>query len=134
MFDLPPGWIRRISLVAIAVAFVLGGLAHFTNRDTYVAMMPPYLPAHLALVYISGVFEVLGGLGLVLGRTRLLAGYGLMALLVAVFPANIHMALNPETFASPSLPAWGLYVRLPIQFVVMAWVYWSIQRPAEPLP
>ncbi len=131
MFDLPTGWPRTISLVAVAVFFVVGGVAHFMSPDVYVAMMPPYLPAHLELVYVSGFFEILGGTGVVLGRTRQVAGYGLIALLVAVYPANIHMALHPETFASAAMPEWGLYARLPLQFVVMAWVYWSIRRPAE---
>jgi uncharacterized membrane protein len=95
--------------------------------------MPPYLPAHRDLVALSGAFEVLGGLGVLPRATRAAAGWGLMALLVAVYPANLHMALHPERF--PSLPVVALYARLPLQFVFIAWAYWATrpeQRPRRP--
>lgn len=124
-FGLPRSRPRRISLIALAVFFVFAGVAHFTDPDFYVAIMPPYLPAHLELVYLSGVFEILGGLGVLLPATRRWAGWGLVLLLFAVYPANIHMALNPEQFESASLPRWALYARLPLQLVFVFWVYWS---------
>ena len=117
--------VRRIFRCLLAVAFVLAGANHFRNPDFYVAIMPPYLPAHLELVYLSGVCEILGGLAALLPRTRALAGWGLIALLLAVYPANIHMALNPEPFVADGMPLWALYVRLPLQFVAMAWAYWA---------
>ena len=92
------------------------------------SIVPPYLPAPLALVYVSGFFEILGGLGVLLPATRTLAGYGLLALLVAVYPANIHMAMNPGDF--PDIPPAALYARLPIQFV-FAWVVWWATRSRE---
>jgi uncharacterized membrane protein len=80
---------------------------------------------------VSGVFEVLGGLGILHPATRVRAGYGLLALLVAVYPANIHMALHPELF--PDLSSMALYGRLPLQFVFAAAVWWST-RPESPQP
>lgn len=92
-------------------------------------MMPDYLPAHRALVAVSGVFEVLGGLGVLLPMTRWWAGMGLIALLIAVFPANLNMALHPDKFAD--VPRWALYVRLPLQAVVIAWVAWATLRSPQ---
>jgi len=114
---------RLVSVYLLAGLFVVAGIAHFVRPQLFVRIVPPYLPAPLLLVYVSGAFEVLGGLGLLVPGTRVLAGWGLIALLIAVFPANVHMALYPEAF--PHIPAWGLYARLPLQFVLMGWVYWA---------
>lgn len=90
----------------------------------YVRMMPPPLDQHaLLLVYISGVCEMLGGLGVLIPQTRRLAGYGLLALLLAVFPANVYMAMHPELFADIGSPL-ALAIRLPVQFLIVAWVWW----------
>lgn len=88
----------------------------------YEAIVPPFLPSHRALVLISGVFEMLGGIGVMLPQTRKAAGWGLIALLVAVFPANVYMAMDTEKFGLIA-PAWLLYGRLPLQFLLIAWVY-----------
>ena len=114
---------RMLSVYALAVLFVTAGITHFVRPQLFVRIVPPYLPAPLGLVYVSGAFEVLGGLGLLFPGTRVVAGWGLIALLIAVFPANIHMALHPEAF--PQVPAWSLYARLPLQFVLIGWVYWT---------
>jgi uncharacterized membrane protein len=113
----------------LTVAMVLAGLNHFRVPDVYVAMMPEALPWPLELVYISGVFEVLGGLGLILPRTRRAAGWGLIALLIAVFPANINMAVNQLPLGDQVVPAWALWARLPLQLVFIAWTWW-VSRPA----
>ena len=126
MFDFPASWPKRFALVLLALFFLAAGVGHFVNSKFFVSIMPPYMPFHLALVYISGVFEIAGGLGVLLGATRRIAGLGLIALLVAVFPANIHMAMHPEQF--PDISAAALYLRLPMQFVFMAWVWWATQR------
>jgi len=123
MLDLPARLPKRIALFGLALFFVAGGINHFANPDFYVAMMPPYLPAHLGLVYISGVFEVLGGLAVLLPSVRPAAGWGLILLLVAVFPANLHMALNADLF--PEMGAAALYIRLPFQALFIAWAYWA---------
>lgn len=120
---LPARISQRIALFVVAFFFTYAGVSHFTNPAFFVAIMPPYLPAHLELVYLSGVFEILGGLGVLVPATRRLAGYGLLALLVAVYPANIHMAMNPSQF--PDLAAAALYARLPMQLVFAAIVWWA---------
>ena len=123
IFRLPRSIPKRIGLVLLSVFFVVAGANHFVHPDGYVAIMPPYLPVHLELVYISGVFEILGGLGVLFLRTRKLAGWGLIALLVAIFPANLHMALNLAQF--PDIPVWVLYARLPFQLVFIGWAWWA---------
>ncbi len=88
--------------------------------------MPPIFPLHLEAVYLSGLFEILGGVGVLIARTRSIAGWGLLALLIAVYPANIYMALTPEAF--PGIPLFALYFRLALQFLFFYWAY-SITRP-----
>ena len=112
------------SRYALALLFVGAGVLHFLRPATYLAIMPPALPAPLALVYVSGFFELAGGLGLLPSRTRRLAGWGLLALLVAVFPANVYMALIHEQLHIPGWVAWG---RLPLQLPLLWWV-WRVMR------
>lgn len=131
-FAFPKRWPKRIALALLAVFFVSIGVKHFTDAEFFVAIMPPYLPWHLELVWLSGLFEILGGLGVLPVATRRLAGYGLLALLVAVFPANLHMAMNPEPFVADGIPLWALYVRLPFQLVFAAWVGWATRPDAAP--
>ena len=83
-------------------------------------------PLHLEAVYLSGLFEILGGVGVLIARTRSIAGWGLLALLIAVYPANIYMALTPEAF--PDISLFALYFRLALQFLFFYWAY-SITRP-----
>ena len=104
-------------------AFALAGINHFVNPDFYVRMMPPYLPWHLALVYLSGIAEVVLCGMLLVRRWSALAAWGLVALLVAIFPANLHMAMNPELFASVASPGM-LWLRLPLQAVLILWAWW----------
>jgi uncharacterized membrane protein len=107
----------------LTIVMVAAGANHFINPAPYVAMMPGALPAPLALVYISGVAEILGGLGLILPATRRLAAWGLIALFVAVFPANLNMALNDLPLGTTPVPTWALWARLPLQIVFIAWAY-----------
>ena len=120
---------RKLKLILkylLGLLFVAAGLNHFLSPDFYLKIMPPALPWHLFLVYASGVFEVLLGAALLIKRTTRLAAWGLIALLVAVYPANIHMALNPDLFPEYSRAA--LWARLPIQLILIAWVYWYARR------
>lgn len=103
--------------------FVLAGALHFVIPESYEAMMPRYLPAHRELVYASGVAEIAGGVGLLHPRTRSLAGWWLIATLVAVFPANVNMALDSDRYAR-HMPGGrpALIARLPLQAALIAWV------------
>jgi uncharacterized membrane protein len=104
---------------ALAAFFSFAGAMHFVRTRTYMAIMPDYLPAHRELVYASGVAEIAGGLGALSERTRGAAGWWLAATMVAVFPANLHMALHPERYRR--IPRALLYARLPAQAVFIAW-------------
>jgi uncharacterized membrane protein len=109
----------------LALFFCGAGVLHFVFPTAYVHIIPPGLPAPLALVWISGVCEILGGTGLTLSCLRRPAGYGLIALLIAVFPANIYMLVQQWTTRGWSPYALLLLLRLPIQFLLMAWVHRS---------
>ena len=100
--------------------FIAAGANHFVNPRFYRAIMPDYLPAHDELVAISGVAEMVGGAALMSPRTRWFGGWWLIATLIAVFPANLHMALHPDRYKN--LPPNALYARLPFQLVFIAWV------------
>lgn len=112
----------------LGILFIAAGLNHLVSPRFYVKIMPPYLPWHLELIYISGAFESLLGILLLVPGTRRLAAWGLIALLVAVFPANLHMAMHPELF--PNFEPWMLWARLPFQAVLIAWAYWYTTAPA----
>ncbi|HVO97348.1 MAG TPA: DoxX family protein [Bryobacteraceae bacterium] len=114
-----------IVLLALAAAFyVAAGANHFLKPVFYLKMMPPYVPWHAAMVYISGIAEVLGGVGLLIPSVRRAAAWGLVALLVAVFPANIYMATNPVEAGAGSIPAAALYGRLLLQPIFIWWLLW----------
>ena len=115
---------QRIGLVVAAIVYVLAGALHFIKTDVYLRIMPPYIPWHLFMVRASGVLEILGGLGLLIPQTRRAAAWGLVALLIAVFPANIYMATNPiDTGAESIAPElrWG---RLALQPLLIWWILW----------
>ncbi len=111
------------------MAFVGAGVNHFINPQFYVAMIPPFFPVPELLNQVSGGAEILGGLGILLAQTRKWAGWGLIALLVAVFPANIYVAWLGK-MEGTDVPGWGLWLRLPFQAVFIAWVWW-VTKPAR---
>jgi uncharacterized membrane protein len=100
--------------------FVTAGVMHFVIPGVYASIMPDYLPAHRPLVYASGVAEIAGGAGVLHPRTREAAAWWSVATLVAVFPANVHMAIHPERYKVPGGRA-ALYARLPLQAAAIAW-------------
>jgi uncharacterized membrane protein len=110
----------QASKVVLAVIMVAAGVIHFVNPQIYVSIMPKYLPWHLALVYVSGVLEILFGVGLLTGFSSLSA-WGLIALFLAVFPANLNMALHPELV--PQIPRVLLWLRLPLQGALIWWAW-----------
>ena len=106
----------------LAVFFMVAGANHFLNPRPYLSMMPSYLPSPAELVWLSGAAEMMGGLGVLIPRLRAVAGWGLIALLVAVFPANLNVALHG--WPGTSLPQWSLWLRLPLQIVLI----WAVYR------
>lgn len=112
--------------ITLAVFFVTAGVMHLLRPEPYLAIMPPYIPYPELMVDLSGIAEILGGLGVLFPALRRAAGIGLIALLIAVFPANIHMAMaNPEVPGLPHAPAWLLWARLPLQLLLIRWVWIS---------
>ena len=119
---------RIISRGLLALFFVVAGANHFRAPEIYLGMMPPWLPWPLTLVQASGVAEILGGIGALGPRTRRFSGWGRMVLLVAIFPANLHVALQgrmPGFDFSPLI----LWLRLPLQMLLLGWVWWSAVAP-----
>lgn len=114
--------LKLILKYLFGILFILAGANHFYNPNFYLKIMPPILPAHLFLVYLSGVFEMALGILLLIPRFTKIAAWGLIALLIAVFPANIYMWLNPQVF--PEFSQTALSVRLLLQFVLIAWAFW----------
>ena len=121
--------VMRALLVLVAIAFIGAGANHFRSAEFYRRIIPPQFPAPSALVVISGLAEIAGGIGLLIPRLRCAAGWGLIALLIAVFPANVYMAVVRDRFADLHLPGWAFWARLPLQGVLVAWVWYvSIHR------
>jgi uncharacterized membrane protein len=125
-------WSKRILLVLAAFLYIAAGFLHFAKTEVYLKIMPPYVPWHLAMVRISGVCEILGGIGLLVPATRPLAAWGLVALLIAVFPANLYMATNPVEAGAVGIPAAIRWGRLPLQIVLIVWVIWCSKRSSSP--
>lgn len=115
---------RNNARAATGFAFIFSGVSHFLIPETFMKMMPPFLPAPMFLIYLSGVFEILGGVGLMISKTQRRAAIGLMLLLLAVFPANIYVALENIQlggFMNYTVYQW---LRLPMQIVLIAWIWW----------
>ena len=111
---------------ALAAFFTFAGAMHFLRPRAYRAMMPPYVPSHREAVVVSGVAEIAGGLAVIPSRSRRLARWWLIALLAAVFPANVDMAVHPERHGPlqlERLPRWVPWARLPLQLVAAVWVW-----------
>ncbi len=113
----------------LAIGFVLAGINHFINTPFYLKIMPPVLPAPVFLIYLSGVFEIILGVMLLIPKFSRIAAWGLIALLVAVFPANIYMAMNTRLF--PEFSPAALYLRLPLQIALIVLVFWFTKRKEE---
>lgn len=111
---------RLLMRSLFSIVFVLAGIAHFVAPAVYLPMMPDYLPAPLLLIYLSGVAEIAGGVGLLVARFRKAAAWGLIWMLVAFFPVHIHMVANASDF---DFASWVLYARLPLQVVFIWLIY-----------
>jgi uncharacterized membrane protein len=125
--------------IVLAICIIVVGVMHFVVSDSFVKIVPDYLPYHLGLVYVSGFFEILGGIGILVPPVSQAAAWGLLMLFIAVFPANINMAVNAidlPHIPDSSLLRWG---RLPLQAVLIAWAWWytrstDLQQQASLLP
>lgn len=120
------GWLRG----ALAALFIASGLVHLLRPSVYMPMMPPYLPYAADLILVSGVAEIAGGAGLLFPPTRRVARYGLIALLVAVFPANVQMAANGFTDGASPFVLALLLARLPLQ-PLLIWLVYRADAPAK---
>jgi uncharacterized membrane protein len=110
----------------ISGLFVITGVLHFVKPAVFVRIMPEYIPYHLAMVYISGVAEIFGAVGILFPKIQVWAGWGLILLLIAVFPANINMTV--EAVHRSGYRSWytiATILRLPLQLVLIYWVYWA---------
>ena len=123
----------KILRYAIGTLFIFAGALHFARPKPYLAMMPPWIPLHKEAVAVSGVAEIAGGLALFPDRTARFGAWWLIALLVAVFPANVHMAINPDQITGldkTGIPTWALWARLPLQPLAI-WLVWLATKPAN---
>lgn len=116
---------KTILLYVMAAFYVAAGMNHFVSPDVYLPMMPPYLPAHRELIMLSGVAEVGLGIAVLAPMLRQWAAWGLVVLLMAVFPANLHIAMDnvPLFGSSEGFGIWN-WVRLPLQALLIAWAWW----------
>lgn len=128
--------LKRPLLYLMGPLYVVAGVLHFVYPHAYAQIVPPWLPAPLLLVYLSGIAEITLGLGVVHPRTRRAAAWGLVVLLLAVFPANIYMATSGVVISGTTLGTlepsplvrWG---RLPLQAVLLLWAWWYTQPDAD---
>jgi uncharacterized membrane protein len=118
----PSRGLRRAGIVFVFLWFLIGGIAHFAFTEIEMRIVPPWIPWPRAVVLITGVLELAGAAGLLWQPTRRLAGWGLFALTLAVTPANIQMLLQADQFP---VPYWALVLRLPLQVVLLALIWWS---------
>lgn len=120
------------NLVFLAVLFVFAGVMHFAYPAAYVAITPSWVPMPFWIVYLSGLAEIAGGIGLLPAITRRAAGIALILLLVAVFPANIRMLSTAVATDAPDFYKLLLFLRLPLQPLLIVWIYRSaVRQPVD---
>ncbi len=122
----------RVGLIVMGLFYLLAGVNHFAHPATYVAVMPPYLPWPLMLVYVSGLAEILGGLGVLVPNgfifpgIRRFAAWGIVLMLAVFLLVHTNMALHPDAF--PHIPVWIIWARIPLQFPLMYWAWWYTRK------
>jgi uncharacterized membrane protein len=122
--------LKTASRYLLSIFMIVGGLMHFIRTDLYLKIMPPYIPLHLAAVYVSGAMEILLGVLLLVPRFSTLAAWGLIALYIAVFPANIYLYQHQELLPAPPLLH---LLRLPLQAIFILWAYWHTKPAIRPV-
>jgi uncharacterized membrane protein len=116
-----------VGLLLLGLFYVVAGINHFIHPAMYIAIMPPYIPWPSGCVYLTGVAEVMGGVGVlipkgfVFPRTRKTAAWGLVALLICIWPVHFNMCLHPGDY--PSVPLWAIWLRLPLQIPLIGWAW-----------
>ncbi|AUD02421.1 DoxX family protein [Spirosoma pollinicola] len=110
----------NLSLYIQTAIYIAAGANHFISPKTYLAIMPPYVPSHNLMVTLSGIAEIVLGIGLLFPATRSLSAWGLILMLIVVFPANVYMATSSRF---RKFPAWLRWARLPLQGVLIWWAY-----------
>jgi uncharacterized membrane protein len=121
----------RLGRAIMAVLYIAAGASHFIVTRAYVHIMPDYLPAHREIVLLSGAAELAGGVGLLVPQTRRTAAWGIIFLLIAVFPANLWMVQHADRY--PNIPVWALWLRLPLQLPLLWWAWQYTKPEATPL-
>lgn len=114
--------LKNIFKILLSLLLISAGCLHFLNTEFFLKIVPPYIPAPLWMVWISGVGEIILGIALQIPKISKRASWAIILLFIAVFPANLHMYLHPEQF--PDIPRLGLLLRLPIQGILIGWAYW----------
>jgi uncharacterized membrane protein len=115
---------KRALLWLMAAFYLANGVNHFASPDAYLQIIPDFIPLPLALVYASGLAEIILGVGVLFGRTRVMAAWGLIVLLLVVFPANINVAVNDLVFLGGGPNSLLNWLRLPVQAVLIVWAWW----------
>ena len=115
---------KRVLLWVMGAFYILSGLNHFVSADAYIAIMPDYLPWHSQLVFLSGLGEVGLGIAVLIPATRVAAAWGIIVLLIAIFPANLYVAMNDLPYVGDEPNTLVNWLRLPLQLVLIAWAYW----------
>ncbi len=115
---------KEILRVFLSISLIIVGATHFIKPEQFVRIVPPQLPYPFELVYISGFFEILGGIGLLIPSVSVAAAWGIVALFIAVFPANINQAINSISIEGIPHHPWLYWFRLPFQAVLIAWAWW----------
>jgi uncharacterized membrane protein len=114
---------KKLFLILMSIFYIVAGFNHFKNPQFYLDMMPPYLPAHAVLNMLAGVIEIILGIGLLFVKSRRASAWGIIALLIAIFPANIYMYTNNISPGGTAVPEWAALLRLPFQLVFIGWAY-----------
>lgn len=129
--SIAPNRLKKVFQILLSLFIIIAGTLHFIKPEPFVKIVPDYLPYHLELVYISGFFEILFGIGLLIPSRSRAAAWGLILLFIAVFPANINMAVN-------NIPIQGVphnqilyWLRLPFQAVLIAWAWWFTKEQKQ---
>ena len=117
--------LKYLCLGIICIFFVMGGIGHFADTERFMSIMPDFMPFHWEAVIVSGVFELMGAVGILIPKTRRIAGIGLFTLVVLVTPANINMWVNADQF--PQFSMTYHYIRMPAQVLLLVMIWWSTQ-------